>query len=204
MVGRTVQVITTIPENGTGEIAVEAKGSRINGPARSVDGRAISAQCRGDHCQGGRKPLLRSEKSVRQRRESAGSEELASPGRRSRRPGGVQTDLEGSMAETNLAFVIVGLALAFILAIYAVARRYKKVGPNQVMVISGRKYKIKTRGRPCRRSRIPHPPRRRRLHHAADREGRPPEPRDHDARTSRPPRSTPSPACRSSSTAWPR
>ncbi len=41
MVGRTVQVITTIPEGGTGEIAVEAKGSRINGPARSVDGRAI-------------------------------------------------------------------------------------------------------------------------------------------------------------------
>ena len=30
------------------------------------------------------------------------------------------------------------------LAIYAVARRYKKVGPNQVMIISGRKYKIKT------------------------------------------------------------
>ena len=42
MVGRTVQVITTIPEGGTGEIAVEAKGSRTNGPAKSVDGRAIS------------------------------------------------------------------------------------------------------------------------------------------------------------------
>ena len=36
------------------------------------------------------------------------------------------------------------LAIMLILAIYAVARRYKKVGPNQVMVISGRKYKIKT------------------------------------------------------------
>jgi flotillin len=47
-------------------------------------------------------------------------------------------------SEFNLALVIVGLALAFILAVYAVARRYKKVGPNQVMVISGRKYKIKT------------------------------------------------------------
>jgi flotillin len=47
-------------------------------------------------------------------------------------------------SEVNLALVIVGLALAFILAVYAVARRYKKVGPNQVMVISGRKYKIKT------------------------------------------------------------
>lgn len=45
--------------------------------------------------------------------------------------------------EVNLAMVIVGLALAFILAVYAVARRYKKVGPNQVMIISGRKYKIK-------------------------------------------------------------
>lgn len=46
--------------------------------------------------------------------------------------------------EFNVAMVIVGLAFAFILGIYAVARRYKKVGPNQVMVISGRKYKIKT------------------------------------------------------------
>src|SRR5512136_2982119 len=46
--------------------------------------------------------------------------------------------------ELNIAFVFVGLALAFILAVYAVARRYKKVGPNQVMIISGRKYKIKT------------------------------------------------------------
>jgi flotillin len=46
--------------------------------------------------------------------------------------------------DINVVFVIAGLALAFMLAIYAVARRYKKVGPNQVMVISGRKYKIKT------------------------------------------------------------
>jgi flotillin len=46
--------------------------------------------------------------------------------------------------DINVAFVIAGLALAFMLAIYAVARRYKKVGPNQVMIISGRKYKIKT------------------------------------------------------------
>jgi flotillin len=45
--------------------------------------------------------------------------------------------------EIDVVTVIVGLALAFILAIYAVARRYKKVGPNQVMIISGRKYKIK-------------------------------------------------------------
>jgi flotillin len=48
------------------------------------------------------------------------------------------------MGELNLAFVMVGLAMAFILAIYAVARRYKKVGPNQVMVISGRRTRIKT------------------------------------------------------------
>ena len=47
-------------------------------------------------------------------------------------------------SELNIAVVMVGLALAFILAIYAVARRYKKVGPNQVMIISGRKYRIKT------------------------------------------------------------
>ena len=48
-----------------------------------------------------------------------------------------------SFTDINVVFVIIGLALAFILAIYAVARRYKKVGPNQVMIISGRKYKIK-------------------------------------------------------------
>lgn len=41
MVGKVVQVITPIPENGTGEIALVAKGTRIIGPARSVDGRAI-------------------------------------------------------------------------------------------------------------------------------------------------------------------
>src|SRR5512136_1205516 len=42
MVGRIVQVITPIPENGTGEVAVVIKGTRINGPARSVDGKAVS------------------------------------------------------------------------------------------------------------------------------------------------------------------
>src|SRR5262245_4048500 len=47
-------------------------------------------------------------------------------------------------SDLTIAMVFVGLALAFVLAIYAVARRYRKVGPNQVMVISGRKYKIKT------------------------------------------------------------
>jgi membrane-bound ClpP family serine protease len=41
MVGRVVQVITPIPENGTGEVALEAKGTRVIGPARSVDGKPI-------------------------------------------------------------------------------------------------------------------------------------------------------------------
>ena len=41
MVGKVVQIITPIPENGTGEIAMVAKGTRICGPARSVDGKAI-------------------------------------------------------------------------------------------------------------------------------------------------------------------
>jgi len=41
MVGRIVQVITPIPENGTGEVAVVVKGTRINGPARSADGKGI-------------------------------------------------------------------------------------------------------------------------------------------------------------------
>src|SRR5438093_4741101 len=42
MVGTVVQVITPIPENGTGEIALVAKGTRINSAARSVDGKAIA------------------------------------------------------------------------------------------------------------------------------------------------------------------
>jgi membrane-bound ClpP family serine protease len=42
MVGSVVQVVTPIPENGTGEVAVIAKGTRINSPARSADGKAIS------------------------------------------------------------------------------------------------------------------------------------------------------------------
>ena len=41
MVGRVVQIITPIPENGTGEVALIAKGTRIIGPARSDDGKAI-------------------------------------------------------------------------------------------------------------------------------------------------------------------
>lgn len=42
LVGRTVQVITGIPDGGTGEVAVTVKGTRVNGPARSVDGKAIT------------------------------------------------------------------------------------------------------------------------------------------------------------------
>ncbi len=41
MVGRVVQIITPIPENGMGEIAVVVKGTRVIGPARSEDGSAI-------------------------------------------------------------------------------------------------------------------------------------------------------------------
>lgn len=42
MVGRIVQIITPIPENGTGEVAIVAKGTRVIGPARSEDGKAIA------------------------------------------------------------------------------------------------------------------------------------------------------------------
>jgi len=42
MVGRIVQIITPIPENGTGEVALIVKGTRVIGPARSVDGRGIA------------------------------------------------------------------------------------------------------------------------------------------------------------------
>lgn len=42
MVGRVVQIITPIPENGTGEVAIVAKGTRVIGPARSEDGKAVA------------------------------------------------------------------------------------------------------------------------------------------------------------------
>lgn len=41
MIGRVVQIITPIPEHGTGEVALTAKGTRVTGPARSEDGKAI-------------------------------------------------------------------------------------------------------------------------------------------------------------------
>jgi membrane-bound ClpP family serine protease len=42
MVGRVVQIITPIPENGTGEVALVVKGTRVIGPARTEDGKAIA------------------------------------------------------------------------------------------------------------------------------------------------------------------
>ncbi len=42
LVGRVVEVITPIPQNGIGEIALVVKGMRVNGPARSLCGKAIS------------------------------------------------------------------------------------------------------------------------------------------------------------------
>jgi flotillin len=42
-----------------------------------------------------------------------------------------------------IVLVIAGIVVVFFMLIFAVARRYKKVGPNQVMIISGRKYKVR-------------------------------------------------------------
>ena len=39
--GHEGEVITAIPEGGTGEVTYLAKGQRESGPARSVDGSAI-------------------------------------------------------------------------------------------------------------------------------------------------------------------
>ncbi len=44
--------------------------------------------------------------------------------------------------------VIVGMFVIFFLLIMAVARRYKKVGPNEVMVISGGRHKLRGTGAP--------------------------------------------------------
>jgi membrane-bound ClpP family serine protease len=42
LVGHEGEVITGIPKNGMGEIALITAGGRINGPARSADGKAIA------------------------------------------------------------------------------------------------------------------------------------------------------------------
>lgn len=44
---------------------------------------------------------------------------------------------------TSLTFVFILVPIVFFVLILAVAKRYMKVGPNQVMVISGRKHKIR-------------------------------------------------------------
>jgi membrane protein implicated in regulation of membrane protease activity len=42
LVGASAEVISTIPQNGFGEIAYEARGSRVNAAARTMDGQAIA------------------------------------------------------------------------------------------------------------------------------------------------------------------
>jgi len=42
VVGREAEVITAIPEGGTGEIAYVARGQRVASPARSTEGKALS------------------------------------------------------------------------------------------------------------------------------------------------------------------
>ena len=43
-------------------------------------------------------------------------------------------------------FIIPGAILGFVLLILAVAKRYRKVGPNHVMIISGGRHKVRGRG----------------------------------------------------------
>ncbi len=46
-------------------------------------------------------------------------------------------------ASANAIIAVVGAFVAFILLVLAVAKRYKKVGPNQVMIISGGRHKLR-------------------------------------------------------------
>jgi len=42
LIGKKAEVITPIPEGGMGEISYEIRGTRMNAPARSVDGKEVS------------------------------------------------------------------------------------------------------------------------------------------------------------------
>ena len=42
LIGRKAELITPIPEGGMGEISYEIRGTRMNAPARSVDGKEVS------------------------------------------------------------------------------------------------------------------------------------------------------------------
>jgi flotillin len=55
----------------------------------------------------------------------------------------MQETVIGPGGGSLIVLVIGGIVVVFFMLIFAVARRYKKVGPNQVMVISGRKYKVR-------------------------------------------------------------
>lgn len=47
------------------------------------------------------------------------------------------------LSQVQNVTVVAGVIITFFLLIFAVARRYKKVGPNHVMVISGLKHKVR-------------------------------------------------------------
>lgn len=47
------------------------------------------------------------------------------------------------MSASLVVFVVPVVVFAFFILVMAVAQRYRKVGPNQVMVISGRKHKVR-------------------------------------------------------------
>ena len=42
LIGASAEVISAIPQNGFGEIAYEARGSRVNAAARTMDGRPVA------------------------------------------------------------------------------------------------------------------------------------------------------------------
>ncbi len=153
----TAEVITAIPADGAGEVAYVVKGQREQASARAVDGSEIA------------------KRHARRHRESHRLHVLRPPEGLTRR-----FVMLGRLSSPSLSFLVV--PIVFFILILAVAKRYKKVGPNQVMIISGRKHQMRGEGRHGRRHRLPHPQGRRRVHLPAARARRRAVARGHDAR----------------------
>ena len=126
--GQTASIITPIPANGVGEIAYVQGGSRYTAPARTESGGSVSAG----------KPV-RITAGIRHSLFCRIDNLIESLTKRPMNSSIFLADI------STMTLVIAGVAaflFVFFMFIGIWASRYTKVGPNQVLVISGRKHRI--------------------------------------------------------------
>jgi len=133
IVGKTAEVTTPIEAGKLGEVSFVARGARVHGPARSADGGLSRA---------GR--ASRFWKRAATSSSSAPSHLATRIGRRRTVRAGPHP--QGGVTQWRQLFsgrlAVVGILFVIFILLALAASRYKKVGPNQVLVISGRKHTI--------------------------------------------------------------